>query len=97
MKKRFMLIALYEDGSMRCFCVANTVARIVDLYECNQKFYWIVDGAEFYVVDRDFTVTDRRLLKRAEEIAETLPYTENHTVPYHIWYELTHTGVGNYK
>lgn len=97
MKKRFMLIALYSDGSMRCFCIANTVAKIVHLYECQQKFYWIIDDAEFYVVDRDFDVTDRRIQRETAEIAETLPYTENHTVPYKLWYRLTHNDIGSYK
>ncbi len=97
MKKRFMLIAVYPDGSVRGCCTSHTVAKVVHSYECDQKYYWVYDEAEFYVIDKDFTVTDKRILRETSEITEYIPEAEAHILPYKVWYQLNHTSYGKFN
>lgn len=97
LKKRFTLIALYRDGSIRCLKMANLVHTIIDMYECNRKYWWVWEDADFYVIDTAFKVTDRRILSKAAEIAEYIPESEGHTIPYDIWYGMMNTDIGYYK
>ncbi len=97
LKKRFMLVALYDDGSIRGLKMANLARTIIDMYEVNQKYWWVWDGAEFFVIDKDFTVTDRRILKKAAEIADYIPESEKHTIPYDTWHEMMCNDIGYYK
>ena len=97
MKKRFMLIAVYPDGSVRGCCTSHTVEKIVRSYECDQKYWWVYEEADFYVIDKDFTVTDRRILRETAEITEYLTEAEAHIIPYKTWFGLTHTDIGSFK
>lgn len=97
LKKRFTLIALYRDGSIRGIKMANLTHTIIDMYECNRKYWWVWEDADFYVIDTNFKVTDRRILSKAAEIAEYIPEAEGHTVPYEDWYRMMNTDIGYYK
>ena len=97
MKKRYMLVAMYQDGSVRGCCTSHTAAKVVHTYECDQRCWWVYEDADFYVIDKDFTVTDRRILRETAEITEYLPEAEAHIIPYKTWYQLTHTDIGSFK
>lgn len=79
LKKRFTLIALYRDGSIRGIKMANLTHTIIDMYECNRKYWWVWEDADFYVIDTNFKVTDRRIfrrLRRLQSISQRLRDTQ---------------------